>query len=50
MLTLRTLTYSSMALRILLAILLGGVIGVERGMKICALHPRRRAARATPCP
>ena len=33
MLTLRTLTYSSMALRILLAILLGGVIGVERGMK-----------------
>ncbi|MBQ2650411.1 MAG: MgtC/SapB family protein [Clostridia bacterium] len=33
MLTLRTLTYSSMALRILLAILLGGVIGMERGMK-----------------
>ena len=33
MLTLRTLTYTSMALRILLAILLGGIIGMERGMK-----------------
>lgn len=33
MLTLRTLTYSSIALRILLAILLGGIIGMERGMK-----------------
>ena len=33
MLTLRTLTYTSMVLRILLAILLGGIIGMERGMK-----------------
>jgi len=33
MLTLRALTYASMALRILLAILLGGIIGMERGMK-----------------
>ena len=33
MLTLRALTYASMVLRILLAILLGGIIGMERGMK-----------------
>lgn len=33
MLTIRELTYSAIALRIFLAILLGGVIGMERGMK-----------------
>ena len=33
MLTIRELTYSAIVLRIFLAILLGGVIGMERGMK-----------------
>ncbi|MBQ2984986.1 MAG: MgtC/SapB family protein, partial [Clostridia bacterium] len=33
MLPIRELTLSSMAVRILLAIVLGGVIGLERGMK-----------------